>query len=197
MSGVTSVLSVFSSAPSRVAEKILAQTLQSTPEVAQRVLATYPVDPGSSFVSRRRIAKRLHRIARVRQQRSRRDLEAARAGVRQVQEQLLSMASDQEETEQALGEATTAADLQLLALGRMGYYAQRSRGRFLLEKAEEACEERSVRHSEALEAERTQERVWERVRDDWRREMVKIEQKDLDEIASQRHTRDSSELNEG
>ncbi|MEC9072679.1 MAG: hypothetical protein VX938_09885, partial [Myxococcota bacterium] len=105
-------------------------------------------------MSRRRIAKRLHRIARVKQQRARRDLEAARAGVRQVEEHLASMEASQEEGERALGDAKTAADLQLLAMGRVGHYVKRQKARMLLEQAEMACEERRVQHVESLIAER-------------------------------------------
>ena len=111
-----------------------------------------------------------------------------------MEDHLASMEAQQEQGELAMGEPRTAGDLQLMAMGRIGHYVKRSKARVLLEQAEMACETRQVEHSAALVTERNQERVWERVRDDWRREVAKEEQKEMDELASQRYEADRDKL---
>ena len=133
------------------------------------------------------------RIANVREQRARRDLERARSGVLSVQDRLAEMAERQEEIEASIGEPTSAADLQLLTLGRIGYQAQRSAAHEVLRQAEQARDNRLEEHRASLNEQRTRERVLEHVLDEWRKEIMAAEQRELDEFASYAHGRSNDD----
>lgn len=147
-------------------------------------------------MSRRRIAKRMLSIARVREQRARRDLERARRGVEMVESRLRDMAQLQEASEEVIGKPTSAAGFHLLAMGRIGYLAQRQATQRILVEAQRTRDMRLEAHRASLREHRTRERVLEKVTEQWRQEMLKQEQRELDEIASQAQVR-AAALGEG
>jgi flagellar export protein FliJ len=123
------------------------------------------------------------RVARVREQRARRDLERARSGVLSVEDRLREMARLQEQTEATFGEPRDAGHLQLLGLGRIGYQAQRSATREVLRQATDARDTRFEEHRASVNEQRTRERVLEHVLSEWRKNILADEQRELDEFS--------------
>lgn len=141
-------------------------------------------------MNQRQIARRLARIAELRQLRARREKDAASDAVAAHDARLTALDEELAAAEAAMledGQGPTAESVQLVELGREVHRAQRGVTRAQRREAEETLAEREEEHRVLLLEQQGKEKLRDHVRKAFRAEMDTKERKELDDIAGGRH----------
>ena len=135
---------------------------------------------------RRRLAKRLQRIAELREQVSRALRIRAERNVRETRDEMARLEREQAEAEAAMQAASrqgASVPLSMIASSRAATRWRLQREEEELSIREGVLSERSEEHMETIARLRISERVTERVTQRWRTQVEAAERRELDDLA--------------
>lgn len=144
-------------------------------------------------MSRHLIAKRMQRISEVREQKARSAVNLAHREVDETQAQIHEIEQEsatQESRLLASERAISGAWLQVVASARDATRQQLDEAENRLHMAEQHLSERKTEHLVTARRRFTHDEIAARTRKEWRGELAKAAQKEMDDLANARAARD-------